>query len=313
MGGIAASYTVHRGPGLTYERCENMATVIKGAEVALRIKENIRERLAELKKKGICPKLVMVAVGDDPANLSYERGIVKVFDELEIAHDKVVAPEYISQQDFNSLFDTVNQDPAVNGILVFRPLPRSLSIEYIANNIDPMKDIDCIGYYNQACLSMGRSDMFYPCTAEAVMKFIEHEGIDLAYKNVVVIGRSLVVGRPLVSMLISKNATVTCCHTKTADLTDRISNADIVVTAAGKAGLLKGEMMKKAKPKCFCIDVGINMRPDGQKGICGDIDYESVEPLVERITTVPGGVGSVTSTLLAEHVVRSAEACSSKL
>ena len=107
-------------------------------------------------------------------------------------------------------------------------------------------------------------------------------------------------------MLISRNATVTCCHTKTADLTDRISNADIVVTAAGSAGLLKGEMLKNAKPDCFCIDVGINMRADG-KGICGDIDFDSVEPLAGKITTVPGGVGSVTSTLLAEHVVRGAE------
>lgn len=289
------------------ERVKQMASVVKGVEVAQRIKDDIRKRLAALKEKAVSPKLVMLAVGDDPANISYERGIVKVFDELEIAHEKVMAAEDISQEDFDRLFDKINQDPAVNGILVFRPLPKSLSIEYIANNIDPGKDIDCIGYYNQACLSMGRSDMFYPCTAEAVVKFIEHENIDLAYKNVVVIGRSLVVGRPLVSMLISKNATVTCCHTKTADMTDRISNADIVVTAAGKAGLLKGDMMKNAKPDCFCIDVGINMRPDGQKGICGDIDFESVEPLAGKITTVPGGVGSVTSTLLAEHVVRSAE------
>lgn len=284
-----------------------MAAIVKGIDVANGIKENIRNRLAALKQNNINPKLVMVAVGDDPANMSYERGIVKVFDELEIAHEKVVLDESIDQESFDREFDKINENKDVHGILVFRPLPRSLSIEYIANNINPKKDIDCIGYYNQACLCMGRSDMFFPCTAEAVMKFIDYEGIDLAYKNVVVIGRSLVVGRPLVSMMISKNATVTCCHTRTADITDRISNADIVVTAAGKAGLLKGEMMKFAKKDCFCIDVGINMRPDGQKGICGDIAFEEVEPLAGRITTVPGGVGSVTSSLLAEHVVRAAE------
>lgn len=284
-----------------------MAAIVKGLDVATGIKDNIRIRLETLKEKNISPKLVMVAVGDDPANASYERGIVKAFDELGIAHEKVVVEESVSQEDFDRAFDEINENKEVHGILVFRPLPKNLSIEYIANHIDPKKDIDCIGYYNQACLAMGRSDMFYPCTAEAVMKFIDFEGIDLAFKNVVVIGRSLVVGRPLVSMLISRNATVTCCHTKTADITDRISNADIVVTAAGKAGLLKGEMMKLAKKSCFCIDVGINMRPDGQKGICGDIAFEEVEPLVDKITTVPGGVGSVTSSLLAEHVVRAAE------
>ncbi|MBR4782240.1 MAG: bifunctional 5,10-methylenetetrahydrofolate dehydrogenase/5,10-methenyltetrahydrofolate cyclohydrolase [Lachnospiraceae bacterium] len=283
-----------------------MAIVVKGADVALRIKDNIRERLSILAQKGKTPKLVMIAVGDDPANASYERGIVKVFTDLGIANEKVVLDEGISQEGFDEAFLKVNNDPSVSGILVFRPLPKPLSTEFAARNIDPHKDIDCMGYYNQACLAMGRKDCFYPCTAEAVIRFLDHEGIDTAYKNVVVIGRSVVVGRPLVSMLISRNATVTCCHTKTADLTDRISNADIVVTAAGSAGLLKGEMLKNAKPDCFCIDVGINMRADG-KGICGDIDFESVEPLAGKITTVPGGVGSVTSTLLAEHVVRGAE------
>lgn len=283
-----------------------MALIVKGTDVAAKLKENIRESLGKLAEAGKAPKLVMIAVGDDPANASYERGIVKVFNELEIANEKLVLDENISQEDFNSAFDSVNADPEVSGILIFRPLPKGLDIEYAANNINPKKDIDCIGYYNQACLAMGRKDMYYPCTAEAVLKFIEYENIDLAYKNVVIIGRSLVVGRPLVSMLISRNATVTCCHTKTADISDRINNADIIVTAAGKAGLLKAEMVKGAKKECFCIDVGINPKPNGEKGICGDIDYEAVEPVVGKITTVPGGVGSVTSTLLAEHVVRGA-------
>ncbi|MBO4780898.1 MAG: bifunctional 5,10-methylenetetrahydrofolate dehydrogenase/5,10-methenyltetrahydrofolate cyclohydrolase [Lachnospiraceae bacterium] len=283
-----------------------MAVIVKGADVASKIKDDIRDRLKKLEEKNVFPKLVMIAVGDDPANASYERGIVKVFNDLGIANEKIVLDEGISQEDFDKAFMKVNNDPAVTGILVFRPLPKPLSTEFAANNIDHNKDIDCMGYYNQACLAMGRKDCFYPCTAEAVIKFLDHEEIDTAYKNVVVIGRSVVVGRPLVSMLISRNATVTCCHTKTLDLADRIANADIIVTAAGSAGLLKGDMLKNAKPDCFCIDVGINMRADG-KGICGDIDFESVEPLAGKITTVPGGVGSVTSTLLAEHVVRGAE------
>ena len=283
-----------------------MAEIVKGADVASKIKEDIRNRLKLLSEKGTGAKLKIIAVGDDPANASYERGIIKVFNELGIENEKLVLDENISQEDFNKAFTSVNEDKSVTGILVFRPLPNGLSTEFAAETINPCKDIDCMGYYNQAALAMGRKDCFYPCTAESVVRFIEHENIDLAFKNVVVIGRSNVVGRPLVSMLITRNATVTCCHTKTRDLPDRIKNADIVVTAAGSAGLLKGDMLKDAAPGCFCIDVGINMRQDG-KGICGDIDFESVEPVCGKITTVPGGVGSVTSTLLAEHVVLGAE------
>lgn len=283
-----------------------MAEIVKGADVAAKVKKNITERLAKLRSNGRDAKLTILSVGDDPANASYERGIIKVFTALDIPHEKVVLKAGCSQEEFDSAFTKINEDSTVTGILVFRPLPKPLSVEFAAKTVDPNKDIDCMGYYNQASTAMGSKDCFYPCTAEAVLKFLEYENVDLAFKNVVVIGRSTVVGRPLVSMLISRNATVTCCHTKTADITDRISNADIVVTAAGSRALLKGDMLKNAKKDCFCIDVGINMREDGQ-GICGDIEFESVEPLVGKITTVPGGVGSVTSTLLAEHVVRGAE------
>ncbi len=283
-----------------------MAEIVKGADVAAKLKKNITERLAKLRSNGRDAKLTILSVGDDPANASYERGIIKVFTALDIPHEKVVLEAGCSQEEFDSAFTKINEDSTVTGILVFRPLPKPLSVEFAAKTVDPNKDIDCMGYYNQASTAMGSKDCFYPCTAEAVLKFLEYENVDLAFKNVVVIGRSTVVGRPLVSMLISRNATVTCCHTKTADITDRISNADIVVTAAGSRALLKGDMLKNAKKDCFCIDVGINMREDGQ-GICGDIEFESVEPLVGKITTVPGGVGSVTSTLLAEHVVRGAE------
>lgn len=283
-----------------------MAEIVKGADVAAKLKKNITERLAKLRSSGRDAKLTILSVGDDPANASYERGIIKVFTALDIPHEKVVLEAGCSQEEFDSVFTKINEDSTVTGILVFRPLPKPLSVEFAAKTVDPNKDIDCMGYYNQASTAMGSKDCFYPCTAEAVLKFLEYENVDLAFKNVVVIGRSTVVGRPLVSMLISRNATVTCCHTKTADITDRISNADIVVTAAGSRALLKGDMLKNAKKDCFCIDVGINMREDGQ-GICGDIEFESVEPLVGKITTVPGGVGSVTSTLLAEHVVRGAE------
>lgn len=283
-----------------------MAAIIKGADVAGRLKENIRARLDALREQNKDAKLATLCVGDDPANASYERGIVKVFNELGILYEKTVLDAGCSQDEFDSAFTKLNKDSGVSGILVFRPLPKPLSIEFATQTINPKKDVDCMGYINQALTALGRKDCYYPCTAEAVLKFLEYENINLAFKNVVVIGRSVVVGRPLVSMLISRNATVTCCHTKTADITDRISNADIIVTAAGSRGLLKGEMLKNAKKDCFCIDVGINMREDG-KGICGDIEFESVEPLCGRITTVPGGVGSVTSTLLAEHVLRGAE------
>ena len=283
-----------------------MAIIVKGADVAAGLKKDILSRIAELSSKNRTAKLATLCVGDDPANASYERGIIKVFSELGILYEKTVLAPDCTQEEFDSTFTTLNEDPFVSGIMVFRPLPRPLSIDFAVRTIDPAKDVDCMGYVNQALTAIGSRDCYYPCTAEAVLKFLEFENIDLAYKNVVVIGRSVVVGRPLVSMLISRNATVTCCHTKTADITDRIKNADIVVSAAGSRGLLKGDMLRDAGKDCFCIDVGINMREDG-KGICGDIDFESVEPLCGRITTVPGGVGSVTSTLLAEHVVRGAE------
>lgn len=283
-----------------------MAEIIKGIDVAKSIREKLAVNIEKLSQENITPKLVILGVGDDPANASYERGIMKVCTELGIAVEKVVLDVAIDQKGFDASFTQINENPEVSGILVFRPLPKPLDISFAANTINPVKDIDCISPVNQAKLVMGMSDGYYPCTAEAVLSFIEYEQIDLAYKNVVIIGRSLVVGRPLVSMLIARNATVTCCHTKTADMTDRISNADIVVCAAGKAGLLTADMMKNAKPECFVIDVGINMKPDGS-GICGDVDFDGVNEVCGKITKVPGGVGSVTSTILAQHVVRAAE------
>ncbi len=283
-----------------------MADIIKGIDVAKSIRARLAENISRLGEKNIVPKLVIVGVGEDPANASYEKGIMNVCGELGIAVEKVVLDEQISQEGFDKSFSEINENPEVSGILVFRPVPKPLDISFAANSINPVKDIDCISPVNQAKLVMGMSDGYYPCTAEAVLSFIEYEKIDLSFKNVVIIGRSLVVGRPLVSMLLARNATVTCCHTKTADITDRIANADIVVCAAGKANLLTADMMKLAKPDCFVIDVGINMKPDGS-GICGDVDFDAVNDVCGKITKVPGGVGSVTSTILAQHVVRAAE------
>lgn len=288
------------------EKDKGMAQIVKGIDVAKNIREKLQERIKALAEKNVAAKLVILGVGDDPANASYERGIMKVCGELGITVEKVVLDPAINQEGFNARFTEINEDASVSGILVFRPLPKPLDISFAANTINPVKDIDCISPVNQAKLVMGTTDGYYPCTAEAVLSFLEYENMDLAYKNVVIIGRSLVVGRPLVSMLIARNATVTCCHTKTADITDRISNADVVVCAAGKAGLLTADMMKNAKPECFVIDVGINMKPDGS-GICGDVDFDGVEAVAGKITKVPGGVGSVTSTILAQHVVRAAE------
>lgn len=284
-----------------------MGNIIYGKDVAADLKETLKTRIAELYSRKLTPTLCMIAVGDDTANASYERGIVKCFDELNIDHKKVCLPENITQEEFEKEFNEINSDSSINGILLFRPLPSGLSYDFAKTAINPLKDIDCMSNTNWAKLCMGETDGFYPCTAEAVIAFLEHEKINCYGKNVVVIGRSAVIGRPLVSMLISRRATVTCCNTSTRDIAERCTNADIIVSAAGSAGLVTKEHLQFASKDCVVIDVGINAKPNGEKGICGDCLFDEILPVCGSITPVPGGVGAVTSSILAEHVIRACE------
>lgn len=284
-----------------------MAEIIYGADISLLIKNELKEKTSELKNKGIVPHLETICVGEDVGNKSYERGIIKVCDEIGIDYGRTVLDEGISQELLEKKVEELNNNPAINGIMLFRPLPKHLDITAIERIIAKEKDVDCIGDGNWAALATGKNDGFLPCTAEAVIKVLDYKKIDCRGKNAVVIGRSLVIGRPLVMLLIERGATVTCCNSKTIDIAQKCKDADIIVTAAGKAELLREMHVREAKESCIVIDVGINARPDGEKGICGDVKFDEVEPLVGMITPVPGGVGSVTSTILAEHTVGACE------
>ena len=214
-------------------------------------------------------------------------------------------PEDVSQRELEEALEALNRDPPVHGILVFRPLPGHLDEEPLKSLIDPVKDVDCMSPVNIAKVFSGDDSGYAPCTPEAVMEMLDHYGIDPKGKKVTVIGRSMVVGKPLAMLLLKRHATVTICHTRTENLTGTCRAADILIAAAGKAKMVTAPM---AGEGAVVVDVGINMDPEGN--LCGDVDFEAVEPGASFISPVPRGVGSVTTSVLAQHVVRAAESLS---
>lgn len=280
-----------------------MSICMKGAEVAKAMKETLIAKVNELKEHGVFPHLTIVRVGARPDDLSYERGAKKRMEMIGIECQVLELPEDISQEDFEKEFQAVNDDPKVHGILVFRPLPEHLDEEPIQAMIRPEKDVDCMSPVNMAKVFAGDESGYAPCTAEAVMEMLSFYGIDPEGKKVVVVGRSMVVGRPLAMMLLKKNATVTVCHTRTIDLKETCREAEILVAAAGKAKMITSDMVGE---EAVVADVGINVDESGN--LCGDVDYESVEKIASHISPVPRGVGSITTSVLAKHVVRAASA-----
>lgn len=276
-----------------------MGTVMKGAEVAKEMKETLIREANELKEKGIDPCLAIIRVGARSADLSYERGAKKRMELAGIACKVVELSEDITQEEFEEEFQKVNQDPEVHGILLFRPLPKHLNEEKIKNIIHPFKDVDCMSPVNLAKVFSGDDSGFAPCTPEAVIKMLEHYGISLCGKKVTVVGRSMVVGRPLSMLLLKRHATITICHTRTKDLEKVCREADILIAAAGKPRMITGDM---AKENAVIVDVGINVDEEGR--MCGDVDFESLAEKAAFITPVPGGVGGVTTSILAAHVLR---------
>lgn len=279
-----------------------METLMKGIAAANAITETLAQRSAALKEKGINPCLAIVRVGERGDDLAYERGALKRMEKCGIEAKVVTFPEDVDQETFEKGFLDVNNDPSVHGILLFRPLPRSLNEERIKELIDPAKDVDCMSAVSMAKVFMGDSTGYAPCTAEAVVRLLEFYGVELSGKNVALLGRSLVVGKPLAMLLIGKNATVTVCHTRTKDIADITRRSDIIVAAVGKAGMVTADMVSEG---VIVADVGINVDADGN--LCGDVDFEAVSEKASMISPVPGGVGSVTTTVLAEHVLRAAE------
>lgn len=278
-----------------------MTTIMKGADVAASMKEALGKEHAALKSKGIDPKLGIVRVGARPDDLAYERGALKRFEGLGIAAQVFEFPEDIDQKAFASEFAKIDSARDVHGILLFRPLPKHLDEEAVKKSINPLKDVDGMSPINVAKVFSGEEDGFAPCTPSAVMEMLAHYGVELSGKNVAVVGRSMVVGRPLAMLMLKQNATVTLCHTRTKNMEAICKNADIVVAAAGKARMLTTAYVSE---KSVVVDVGINV--DENRKLCGDVDFDAVSPAVSMISPVPGGVGAITTSILAKHVLKAA-------
>ena len=278
-----------------------MARQLLGKEVTAALNEKIKGQVAELKEKGVEPTLGIIRVGEREDDLSYERGAVKRCETLGVSCKKILLPADVSQEELLKVIDQVNKDASIHGVLLFRPLPRHLDSDVIENALDQAKDVDCMTAGYMSCVFTGKNVGFPPCTPQACMEILDHYGIDCTGKKAVVIGRSLVVGKPAAMMLLKKNATVTICHTRTVDMPSVVKEADIVIVAAGRAGVVDGSYLA---PGQVVIDVGINVNEEGK--LCGDVKFDEAEPIVEAITPVPGGVGSVTTSVLVGHVVEAA-------
>ena len=276
-------------------------TELRGMPVVNAISEDLKTRIENLKSKGILPKLAVVRVGAKEDDIAYEKGIIKRFTALGALVDVIELPDSVDQESLEATITSLNQDVSVHGILLFRPLPKPLSEDNIKYLIDAEKDVDCMGQINLARVFSGDKHCFPPCTAQAVMEILNHYNIDVTGKKVTVVGRSMVVGRPLSMLLLGKNATVTICHTKTVNLADECKNADILIACAGKAKMITKEYTNSSQ---IVLDVGINFE-NGK--MCGDVDFENVAEHVAAITPVPGGVGTVTTTVLLKHTIISAE------
>lgn len=271
---------------------------LRGAEVSEKLKTQVQEDLNGL---GRVPRLAIVRVGESPDDISYEKGAVKKMAAFGLEAVKYTFPENVSDQEFKTAFGRINSDPEIDGILVFRPLPEQIVQEDIDRMIDPLKDLDGISPVNIAKVFSGDNTGFAPCTAEAVMDILRFNGISPAGKRAVIVGRSMVVGRPLAMLFLQENATVTVCHTKTVDLPQLCRSADILVVAAGCANMVDKSFVK---PGAVVIDVGINVDENGK--LCGDVDFKDIEETASMATPVPGGVGSVTTSVLAKRLVHAA-------
>ncbi len=278
-----------------------MAEILKGKAVADSITENLIKRAEALKEKGKVPTLAILRLGENEADLSYERNAVKRFEKIGIEVRHYALPIDADKDAVLSAVNEINESSEIDACLVMRPLPEKESEYLVSRTLDPTKDVDCMTGESLSRVFLGRGNAFTPCTPQACIEICDHYGIELEGKNVVVIGRSPVVGKPLAMMLQSRNATVTMCHTKTKNLAGICRAAEILFVAAGKAELVDESMVND---KQIIVDVGINVQNDK---LVGDVNFNACEPRVAAITPVPGGVGAVTTSVLAKHVIISAE------
>lgn len=272
---------------------------LRGKKVSDGIKEYVSKELETL---SFVPKLAIVRVGENPDDMSYERGATKKLKSFGLDVASYVFPQDISDEDFKKAFKDINEDDEVTGILLLRPLPRTINEKDIENMIDPKKDLDGISPINISKVFAGDTTGFSPCTAEAVIEVLKAYDIELTGKRVTVVGRSMVVGKPVSMLLLKENATVTMTHTRTVDLKKTCSDAEIVVAAAGRAKMLNSDYCGQ---DAVMIDVGINVDENGK--LCGDVDYATLDGKASAATPVPGGVGTVTTAVLAKHLIQAAK------
>lgn len=279
-----------------------MAEILSGAAVAQKLDDELKGKIEKLKNSGIEPTLCVVRLGQKPEDLSYERGLLKKAEKLGIEVNKKLYDENITQEELAGELRKIDADNNNHGILIFRPLPSHIDEKKVLELISPQKDADGVTDASMLGIYADTGVGNPPCTAEACMEILKHYDIRLQGKKTVVLGRSLVVGKPLSLMLLKENATVTICHSKSENLSKICKEADILIAAVGKAKLLDKEYVSEGQ---IVIDVGINMGEDGK--LCGDVNFEEVESVVSKISPVPGGVGTVTATVLMSHVVAMAE------
>ena len=285
--------------------CEEikMAEILKGAAVTQALNDRMTAEVLELKAAGVEPTLAILRVGERDDDISYERGAMKRCATVGVTVRNVVLPADVSQETLMAAVDELNNDKGVHGVLIFRPLPKHLDEEAVRMALAPEKDIDGITDMSLAGVFTGSGTGYPPCTAQACMEILDYYGVDCKGKRAAVIGRSLVVGRPAAMMLMAKNATVTICHTKTADMPSVTREADIVIVAAGKMETIGEEYLSEGQ---VVVDVGINWNEEKGK-LCGDVKFDEAEQKVAAITPVPGGVGTVTTSVLVSHVVDAAK------
>ena len=272
---------------------------LRGKKVSDGIKEYVSKELETL---SFVPKLAIVRVGENPDDMSYERGATKKLKSFGLDVASYVFPQDISDEDFKNAFKDINEDDKVTGILLLRPLPRTINEKDIENMIDPKKDLDGISPINIAKVFAGDTTGFSPCTAEAVIEVLKAYDIELTGKRVTVVGRSMVVGKPVSMLLLKENATVTMTHTRTVDLKKTCSDAEIVIAAAGRAKMLNSDYCGQ---DAVMIDVGINVDDNGK--LCGDVDYSTLDCKDSAATPVHGGIGTITTAVLAKHLIQAAK------
>lgn len=272
---------------------------LRGLPVANAINEKLIEQIKDM---DVLPQLAIIRVGERPDDCAYERGAVKKMEKVGVRCKTYTFAADIDNETFQKEFDKINTDDDIDGILVLRPLPKQLDERAVEIKIDPRKDLDGISPINLARVYAGDESGYAPCTAEAVIEMLDYAGIDIKGKCVTVVGRSLVIGKPVTMLLMRRNATVTVCHTKTVDMKECCRNAEILVAATGCAHMIKPDYVSEG---AVVIDVGINVDEAGN--LCGDVDYDGIKDIAAIATPVPGGVGSVTTSVLAKHLVRAAK------